>query len=291
MASFGSSPSSAAECRRCDVRRRRRAIGQEVVGEGGQAGRPGRAADDDEPAAAGDPAAHRLELVGRRAGRIDVLPDEPVEDAPRLDPVRAGRPTSRPTVRGATLFMVGQQVEVADDVAGSLRRRCRRRAGSRRGSANAALVVAIVVVARDQADLELAPEAPVAGRRAGASCRDWVGSSTGVPKRVRPWVPPVSRSSPSIGGPSFLRRTSIAIHDPTRAWPSRRTVASIVRPGGGVTAATARPPASTARRAPSDAARPPRGRAGTRVADGPLELDDARGLRAGGQVGDRSKDA
>ena len=37
----------------------------------------------------------------------------------------------------------------------------------------------------------------------------------------------------------------MAIHDPTRACPSSMTAASIVRPGGGVTAVIGRPLAAT----------------------------------------------
>ena len=53
---------------------------------------------------------------------------------------------------------------------------------------------------------------------------DCVGRSTAVPNRVWPCDPPARRSSPWIGGPSFLRWTAIAIHDPTRACPSSSVV-------------------------------------------------------------------
>ncbi len=83
---------------------------------------------------------------------------------------------------------------------------------------------------------------------------DWVGTSTTVPNTVRPWTPPGIRSSPEIGGPSFARCTSMAIHDPTRAWPFNRTRASIVRPGGGATACTGRPAAAGAATMPVSSA-------------------------------------
>ena len=76
-----------AERRRVDVGGRRRAVGQEGVGEGGQARRSGGAADDDQPAAAGDPAAQR-----RRAARSTGVAESVScqtrrsSDAPGLDP-------------------------------------------------------------------------------------------------------------------------------------------------------------------------------------------------------------
>ena len=124
---------------------------------------------------------------------------------------------------------VRQQVEVADDVARVAPRRCRRPSGSRRGSAYVRLGRRDRRRTVDEADLDLAGRSRAAGRRGGASGRTGVGASTGVPKRVRPCVPPVRRSSPVIGGPSFLRWTSMAIQAPIRAWPWRRTVASIVQ--------------------------------------------------------------
>ncbi len=70
---------------------------------------------------------------------------------------------------------------------------------------------------------------------------DCVGRSTTVPNRVLPWEPPTNRSSPWIGGPSFLRWTAMAIHDPTRAWPPSIVWASIVRPSRADTGVAAAP--------------------------------------------------
>ena len=146
---------------------------------------------------------------------------------------------------------VGQQVEVADDVARPLGDDADDQLGPVVDRVNAALVVAIVVVAGHEADLELAPEA----RRLGVQAIGLVGlgrRSTEGPEARPPCAPPVSRSSPTIGGPSFLSWTSMAIHDPTRACPSSMTVASIVRPVGGVTAAIGVALAATgARRGPT----------------------------------------
>ncbi len=74
-----------------DIGRRRRAIGQEGIREGRQARWSRRPAGDDQPAATGDPAAERGDLLRRQLVRVDVLPDEAVEGTPRLDPIRAGR--------------------------------------------------------------------------------------------------------------------------------------------------------------------------------------------------------
>src|SRR6478672_1944783 len=46
------------------------------------------AADDDQPATEGDPAAHRGQLLGGEARGVDVLPDEAVQGRPRLEPRR-----------------------------------------------------------------------------------------------------------------------------------------------------------------------------------------------------------
>ena len=64
----------------------------------------------------------------------------------------------------------------------------------------------------------------------GWACRRYawrasVGRSTGTEKRVRPLAPPASRSSPLMAGPVLASWTWIAIQEPTRAWPWRRTLA------------------------------------------------------------------
>ena len=74
---------------------------------------------------------------------------------------------------------------------------------------------------------------------------DWVGRSTATPKRVCPWLPPASRSSPLTAGPSLTRWTWIAIHDPIRALPLSRMWASIVSPSAAPTGATAGPTAAS----------------------------------------------
>ena len=116
-------------------------------------------------------------------------------------------------------------------------------------------------LAVDERDGELAAER----RRLGVQdvdLSDWVGSSTAFPNRVWPCEPPARRSSPATGGPSFLRWTAIATHDPSRAWPPSRTRASIVRPSAAATGAATGPSAVTmsakaatiqeARRAPGE---------------------------------------
>ena len=72
-----------------------------------------------EASAAGDPAAQGGQLVAIEAGGVHVLPDQPVERTPRLDPrwqigdVEAQRERS-------DVVLVRQEVEVADDPARAL---------------------------------------------------------------------------------------------------------------------------------------------------------------------------
>ena len=110
-----------------------------------------------------------------------------------------------------------------------------------------------------------------------------VGRSTGVPNCVWLCVPPARRSSPVIAGPSFLRWTSIAIHEPTRAWPSSRTRASIV----GRRCRQRRPGA--ARRRARRGTRTRNAERGGRRCSG-AGTDGARRLRVGVRLVGRSKD-
>src|SRR5450759_438263 len=96
------------------VDRRARPKGQELVGEGRQEARTAGTADDDQAAPASDPTAERTELCRAEVARVDVLPDQPVDRAERLDPLREGLDRQRDDrrwdgVRGR------QDAEVADD--------------------------------------------------------------------------------------------------------------------------------------------------------------------------------
>ena len=94
-----------------DVDRRARAVRQERVRERRPASfGSGRAADDDEPAAAGDPAAGgRCSWPSVSRLGVDVLPDDPVERAPGLDALGqvGGRRAARSA--GATWFWLGSR--------------------------------------------------------------------------------------------------------------------------------------------------------------------------------------
>ena len=216
--------------RRGGIGRRGRSIGEDVVRERREARRPGRPTGDHQTTATGDPAAQRDELLRRELIQIDVLPDQPIERAPCLDAIWQIAGLEADSQRSHVVH-VRQQIEVADDVAGSF--------GDDADDHLRAVVDRVVRLGRrdggrpvDETDLDRAPEA----RRLDVQAVRLVrlgGCLDRRPEAGPSWVPPVSRSSPVSGGPSFLRWTSMAIQAPTLAWPSSRTTASSVRPGGG----------------------------------------------------------
>ena len=97
------------------------------------------------------------------------------------------------------------------------------------------------VVAGDEHDLELLAE----GRRLRVEEVALVGRARQVDRRprtaCRPARRPAAAARPTIGTPSFVSRTSIASHEPSRAWPSRRTRASIGGPSAAAAVAAAGP--------------------------------------------------
>ena len=116
---------------RASSRRRRPSrsgrYGSSASGKADRRARAGRPADDDEAAAAGEPAAQRRELVGREAVRSR----RPARRGDRGRPsasTRSGRSSGVELARstGATLVLVGQQVDAADDRRRAARRRRRR---------------------------------------------------------------------------------------------------------------------------------------------------------------------
>ena len=268
---------------RMDVRERR------------QAGRSRRAADDDEPAAARDPAAQRVELLGREARRVGVLPDQAIERRPTPRPGRAGRRRiERHRQRRHAVLVRAGRSRLADDVARLARRRCRRPAAVASCTVNAALVVATRRIARStRLDLELAPERQAAARTGDRSCR------TGSAGR-----PGVAEAGPSLGAagePQLAadRRarcwrawTSIAIQDPIRACPSEQDVRPpwSARPASRPRAAVGRDEARRAdTRQDRTAARPKRSTSDRRAR---AWRRTAHRTPTDGQAGmDRSKDA
>ena len=83
-------------------------------------------------AAAGDPAAQGRQLRRGQAVGVDVLPDEPVERVPGLDPV--GQVLRRQAHdERRDLVLVRQQVEAADDPLGALGDDADDQLGARRG--------------------------------------------------------------------------------------------------------------------------------------------------------------
>ena len=102
------------------VGRHDRTIREERVRERGERLRTDRAAGDDQPPAAGDPAAQRVALPHRQPFRVDILPDDPVECAPGFD-------TLGEIFRGDAhdqwrhLVLIGQEAQTADDPIGVLR--------------------------------------------------------------------------------------------------------------------------------------------------------------------------
>ncbi len=115
----GSWPRMPAQAGGRDVGRDDRSVGEEAVGEGRQRLGSGRPAGDDQPPAARDPASQRLTLRSRQSLGVDVLPDDPVDRSPGLQPFGQ-------VVRGqghdgrSDLVLVRQQVEVADEPLGML---------------------------------------------------------------------------------------------------------------------------------------------------------------------------
>ena len=77
-------PDEGDEAVRGNVQRCRRSIRQEVVRERGERPDAGAATHDHQPAARGDPAAHRDELIRGQLVAVHVLPDQPVQHAPAL---------------------------------------------------------------------------------------------------------------------------------------------------------------------------------------------------------------
>ena len=109
----------AGQAGRRDVGRDVRPVGQQRVREPGERLGSGRPADDDQLPPAGDPAAEGGQLAGGQAVRVDVLPDDPVDRGPRLDPFRQVLRCEAHD-EGCDLVLVGRQVEAADEPLGML---------------------------------------------------------------------------------------------------------------------------------------------------------------------------
>ena len=216
MAPSGTPPSTWRDGRRVDVQDRGRPVGEEVVRERGERVRPGRAADDHQAPAAGDPAPQAGELGGGEGAGVHVLPHQPVERRPRLEPVgQVFGGERRDRRRGA--LRVRQEVDLPTSLAGfSDTTPTTSWDWSWRAIATGAS--AMTFSPSTSWTLTLPPKRAAA--RTG--CRSCASLSRARPgSRTGSWSPrrPPTRSSPVIVGPAFSRSTAIANQHPAGRGP------------------------------------------------------------------------
>ena len=139
------------------IGRRQRTVGEDRVGERREGRGSGGPARDHEPPATRQPALERGKLLRLEEVRVDVLPDQPVDGAPRLDTRRQVGRRQRERDR-RLLLLVGQEAQTRDDALRSLgddaHDQLGRVADRVLGTGRRDLVVAL-----DEVDLDLAPEA------------------------------------------------------------------------------------------------------------------------------------
>ena len=139
------------------VGRRQRTVGEDRVGERRECRGTGRPACDHQPSATRQPALERGKLLRLEEVRVDVLPDQAVDGAPRFNARRQVGRRQRERDRGL-LLLVGQETQTGDDALRPLgddaHDQLGRVADRVLGAGRRDLVVTL-----DEVDLDLAPEA------------------------------------------------------------------------------------------------------------------------------------
>ena len=141
----------------CGIDGRQRTIGEDRVGERRECRGTGGPSRDHQPSAIRQPALERGQLLRLEEVRVDVLPDQPVDGAPRLDPRRQVGRRQCERDRGL-LLLVREETQAADDALRPLGHDAHDQLGRVAdrvlGTGRRDLVVAL-----DEVDLDLAPEA------------------------------------------------------------------------------------------------------------------------------------